>query len=247
MRRQAIALRNEETVNPLTTRFQLIAGIVQAASQQAAAGERDRAIAMLDAAGTLIESERKGLTVRVATADEIERPRRRYQRKPKAARKPRRKRVELEAQTNFAGAPVDAAAVDRKIDAAPRQVRDDVVRTVAGGALRAAAPADQVNPSVTENGVTVELGAGAESFEYRGVKHRITAKQAKFVLCLARALGQVIGRDHIIKKVWGANAAATIETTLSSMASDMKTMFAKAGLELKTVRGIGYALVPMEV
>ncbi|MBU7600863.1 response regulator transcription factor [Streptomyces sp. P38-E01] len=73
---------------------------------------------------------------------------------------------------------------------------------------------------------------------------RLTRKEFDVFVMLARSVGSVVERDHILDQVWHS----TFEGSSRSLDTHMTSLRAKLGgaARISTVRGIGYRLEPVE-
>lgn len=150
-----------------------------------------------------------------------------------------------------AALPAPDAPAERKPRAPARRTANRPKAKPAARAPKAAkrAPAAAASPAppraadaeVNSDGVSVDTTPDAESISYGGRTTELTAEQAELAALLARAMPTPVAREFLIKKLGLTSAFA--EQTLSTRASRLREAVATIGLEVKTVRGVGIALV----
>jgi DNA-binding response OmpR family regulator len=103
---------------------------------------------------------------------------------------------------------------------------------------RAGELARDPSPEMTVAGLRIDPGArrawvGEE-------ETRLTPTEFDLLVCLARSVGQVLTREHLLAEVWGWPGGAGSTRTVDS---HVKALRSKIGGErVRTVHGVGYAL-----
>ncbi|MFT3840602.1 MAG: response regulator transcription factor [Myxococcaceae bacterium] len=69
----------------------------------------------------------------------------------------------------------------------------------------------------------------------------LTRKEFDLLLMLLERKGEVLSRDDILDKVWGADVVVDVHT-VDNFVSSLKKKLKGDGFELKTVRGVGFKL-----
>jgi hypothetical protein len=115
------------------------------------------------------------------------------------------------------------------------------------GSPPAAAPERELLVAL-RSGIRVSLEPDAESIGFGGRETEITARQAQFLVCLAAAAPQPVARDFIARRMtWqGGRMPGFVDQILGTLATELRPACASIGLELKTVRGLGFALAPAQ-
>lgn len=93
------------------------------------------------------------------------------------------------------------------------------------------APSHRVGPYSIDEATRVVSGPGGEV--------SLTRKEFDLLVCLVTANGAVLSRDELLDRVWGDVVVDlhTVDNFVSSLKKKLK------GVELKTVRGVGFRLV----
>jgi DNA-binding response OmpR family regulator len=114
------------------------------------------------------------------------------------------------------------------------------VRTV----LRRARAGSQPTEKITFG--DVELDAGTREVRKRGVEVRLTAKEFDLLWFLASHPRRVFGRDQLMSRVWGYEAALDTGTVTVHVRRLREKIEADASAprHLQTVWGVGYRVVP---
>jgi len=94
-----------------------------------------------------------------------------------------------------------------------------------------AAPSHRFGPYTIDEATRVVSGPGGEVC--------LTRKEFDLLVCLVGANGAVLSRDELLDRVWGDVVVDlhTVDNFVSSLKKKLK------GVELKTVRGVGFRLV----
>lgn len=163
-------------------------------------------------------------------------------------------------------APCDARKIDENTvelvlpDWSETEVEDDATaptprRAAAGAEIASKSKPGNAPPSkpktsqqrdvITLQGITIDLTEDDESITSGEVTMEITDRQAAFFDALMGGMPSPIGRDFLCKRVFGLASARSMQSDvqLDMIAADAKAIAAKIGLEVKTIKGIGYALV----
>jgi hypothetical protein len=98
------------------------------------------------------------------------------------------------------------------------------------------------NPSYSAHGVTVDLRHGEESVSYKNKMMDISTRQAALTVALLRGAPSAIGCEFLRDKILTDVASHMRETTLDMACAELKKALAGVGLDLKTVRGVGYSI-----
>ncbi|MCZ7564721.1 MAG: hypothetical protein M5U08_13855 [Burkholderiales bacterium] len=105
-------------------------------------------------------------------------------------------------------------------------------------------PAAPARDPLFANGVEITFGPDAD-VTYAERTTEITERQAELLAVLAPAMPLPVGRDFIAGKLW-ASPPTHADVMLGEIASSLKAALPGIGLQLKTVRGVGIALQPLE-
>jgi DNA-binding response OmpR family regulator len=114
------------------------------------------------------------------------------------------------------------------------------VRTV----LRRAAPADGTRERLSFG--DIEIDAGTRDVRKSGTELRLTAKEFDLLAFLASHPRRVFGRDQLMSRVWGYEAAldtGTVTVHMRRLREKIETDPSEPR-HLQTVWGVGYRLVP---
>ena len=114
------------------------------------------------------------------------------------------------------------------------------VRTV----LRRAAPADGVRERLSFG--DIEIDGGTRDVRKNGAELRLTAKEFDLLAFLASHPRRVFGRDQLMSRVWGYEAAldtGTVTVHMRRLREKIETNPSESR-HLQTVWGVGYRLVP---
>lgn len=100
-------------------------------------------------------------------------------------------------------------------------------------------PADAAaSTSLHVAGLGIEVGARRVTRD--GAEVHLTPTEFDLLVCLARAGGDVLTREHLLARVWGWSGGAGSTRTVDS---HVKALRAKVGGDrVRTVHGVGYAL-----
>lgn len=98
------------------------------------------------------------------------------------------------------------------------------------------------DPPVTIAGITISFDQDGESVTYRGKSMEVTDRQAQFVATLAKAMPQPVGREFVTKKLFNGSVPATAAMVIDHIAMDLTKALPGIGLQLKNMKGIGFAL-----
>jgi hypothetical protein len=101
-------------------------------------------------------------------------------------------------------------------------------------------------PPVTIAGIVIRFDRECEAITFKRKTMEVTAKQAHFIAALARAMPQPVGRDFITKKVFTGSIPPTASLVLDQIAMDLGKALPGIGLQLKNVKGVGFALSEVE-
>jgi DNA-binding response OmpR family regulator len=103
---------------------------------------------------------------------------------------------------------------------------------------RAGELARDPSPEMTVAGLRIE--PGARRVWVGEDETRLTPTEFDLLVCLARSVGQVLTREHLLAEVWGWPGGSGSTRTVDS---HVKALRAKIGGErVRTVHGVGYAL-----
>lgn len=159
----------------------------------------------------------------------------------------------VRAQRASKGGPVPARRASRAAAQPPQH--DDAVKAsrrtrapdgASGGGQAKPAPAAAASRAdVTYNDVTVRFSPGVESIEHGDKLVRVNARQALFVSLIARTMPVPCDRGFIARALWsGQRVPDSSEQILTTLAGELRPRLAEVGLDIKTVRGSGFALAP---
>ncbi|MCK1798007.1 response regulator transcription factor [Streptomyces sp. XM4193] len=125
--------------------------------------------------------------------------------------------------------PFGVAELLARIEAVTRRLR--VVRSV-----------PQTHGVIDHGGLVIDRDR--HEVHLHGELLRLTRKEFDVFVMLARSVGSVVERDHILDQVWHS----TFEGSSRSLDTHMTSLRAKLGdaARISTVRGIGYRLEPVE-
>lgn len=98
------------------------------------------------------------------------------------------------------------------------------------------------NTGETINGVLVDLTADEESVTFKGKSTEVTTRQAKFVRLLARPRPQPVAEAFLVGALWDGKPPQNATEQLRTMASDLQKGLSPIGLNLASVKGVGYQL-----
>jgi len=154
------------------------------------------------------------------------------------------KRVRTEARIVSPGCveidvPDFGSAIDeQEPPASPAKRPDESTGTTAangGGAPKA-------DGAKAINGIFIDLTQDDESVTFRGKSTEVTTRQAKFVSLLARPRPQPVGESFLIGALWDGKPPANAKDQLKQMADNLQKGLSPIGLDLRTVKGVGYQL-----
>lgn len=97
-------------------------------------------------------------------------------------------------------------------------------------------------PPVTVGGITIRFENECEAITFNRKTMEITTKQAHFIATLAKAMPQPVGRDFITKKIFPGGVPTTASMVIDQIAMDLTKALPGIGLQLKNVKGVGFAL-----
>lgn len=105
-----------------------------------------------------------------------------------------------------------------------------------------------VEPPLERSGITIHFDRGAEAIELAGKLAKLSGRQAQFLAVLLKATPEPVDRKFIARKLWaGEGVPPSYDVSLSELAIALRATLAPIGLTVKTVRGVGIALQPVEV
>ena len=125
----------------------------------------------------------------------------------------------------------------------PFSMREVVARVAAllRRVERAAALADERPPTVEVGGVRIDPGSRRTTVVGEAV--HLTPTEFDLLLCLARAPGQVLSRERLLRDVWDWGDAWASASASRTVDSHVKALRSKVGASrIRTVHGVGYAL-----
>ena len=105
-------------------------------------------------------------------------------------------------------------------------------------------------PTPMSSGTVLKIGAmsiDSEKYEasHNGIVVPLTAIEFKLLQIFAQHAGVVLGREALLKQVWGANYSGDIRT-VDTHITRLRGKLGEAGNRIKTVRGFGYLFEPCE-
>jgi DNA-binding response OmpR family regulator len=89
-----------------------------------------------------------------------------------------------------------------------------------------------------------EIDIARNTLSIEGAIQILTQKEFDLAVCLFQSPAKLLGRDHLLNKVWGSNACPdtrTVDTHISRLRKKLLLNGAK-GWKLSPVYGIGYRL-----
>lgn len=92
------------------------------------------------------------------------------------------------------------------------------------------------------NGIFIDLTEDEESVTFRGKSTEVTTRQAKFVSLLARPRPQPVAEAFLVGALWDGKPPSNAVDQLKQMAADLQKGLSPIGLDLRTVKGVGYQL-----
>jgi hypothetical protein len=106
-----------------------------------------------------------------------------------------------------------------------------------GGARRSSAKVGE-----TLNGITIDLTLDSESITFNHKTTEVTTRQAKLVRLLAKPRPAPVDESFLVGALWDGRPPRDAGDQLRSIAADLKGGLAPIGLDLRTVKGVGYQL-----
>jgi DNA-binding response OmpR family regulator len=89
----------------------------------------------------------------------------------------------------------------------------------------------------------IEIDPGTRRTSVAGEAVHLTPTEFDLLLCLARAAGQVLSRERLLREVWDWGDAWGSASAARTVDSHVKALRAKiGGARIRTVHGVGYAL-----
>ncbi len=125
----------------------------------------------------------------------------------------------------------------------PFSMREVVARVAAllRRVERAAALADERPATLEVGGVRIDPGSRRTTVAGEAV--HLTPTEFDLLLCLARAPGQVLSRERLLRDVWDWGDAWASASATRTVDSHVKALRSKVGAaRIRTVHGVGYAL-----
>ena len=125
----------------------------------------------------------------------------------------------------------------------PFSMREVVARVAAllRRVERAAALADERPAAIEVGGVRIDPGSRRTTVAGEAV--HLTPTEFDLLLCLARAPGQVLSRERLLREVWDWGDAWASASATRTVDSHVKALRSKVGASrIRTVHGVGYAL-----
>jgi DNA-binding response OmpR family regulator len=125
----------------------------------------------------------------------------------------------------------------------PFSMREVVARVAAllRRVERAAVLADERPPTIRVGGVSIDPGARRTTVA--GEPVHLTPTEFDLLLCLARAGGQVLSRERLLRDVWDWGDSWGSASATRTVDSHVKALRGKVGAaRIRTVHGVGYAL-----
>lgn len=106
-----------------------------------------------------------------------------------------------------------------------------------GGARKSSAKAGE-----TLNGITIDLTLDSETITFNDKTTEVTTRQAKLVRLLAKPRPAPVDESFLVGALWDGRPPRDAGDQLRSIAADLKGGLAPIGLDLRTVKGVGYQL-----
>jgi DNA-binding response OmpR family regulator len=125
----------------------------------------------------------------------------------------------------------------------PFSMREVVARVAAllRRVERATALAEERPPTIRVGGVSIDPGARRTTVA--GEPVHLTPTEFDLLLCLARAAGQVLSRERLLRDVWDWGDSWGSASATRTVDSHVKALRGKVGAaRIRTVHGVGYAL-----
>jgi hypothetical protein len=122
-------------------------------------------------------------------------------------------------------------------------VRDDedVAPVASSPALRAATGGGRAAGKVV-NGIEIDLTFDDERVSFRGREAEVTTRQAKLVHLLARPRPQPVAETFLVGALWDGKPPKDALQQLRQICADLQKGLWPIGLDLRTVKGVGYQL-----
>lgn len=92
------------------------------------------------------------------------------------------------------------------------------------------------------NGIFIDLTQDEESITFRGKSTEVTTRQAKLVSLLARPRPQTVSENFLMGALWDGKPPKDGAEQLRLLCADLKGGLSPIGLDLRTVKGVGYQL-----
>ena len=89
----------------------------------------------------------------------------------------------------------------------------------------------------------IALDPKRHTVSVRGKTIRLTSREFALVETLVEAKGAVVSREHLLERAWVSEPAAEIESrTVNVHIHRLRRKLRAAGVEILTVKGVGYRL-----
>lgn len=92
------------------------------------------------------------------------------------------------------------------------------------------------------NGIFIDLKQDEESVTFRGKSTEVTTRQARLVALLARPRPQPVAESFLVGALWEGRPPKDAAELLRQICADLKGGMSSIGLDLRTVKGVGYQL-----
>lgn len=92
------------------------------------------------------------------------------------------------------------------------------------------------------NGITIDLTPDSETVSFGGRSIEVTTRQARLVQLLARPRPAPVAESFLIGALWDGRPPPSSREQLLQIAHDLKGALAPIGLDLRTVKNVGFQL-----
>lgn len=132
---------------------------------------------------------------------------------------------------------IPAFEFDTPAMAAPAQKRSAEKPAPTGGG---AAKKETVTKPI--NGITIDLTPDSETVSFGGRSIEVTTRQARLVQLLARPRPAPVAESFLVGALWDGRPPQRALEQLRQIAADLKGALAPIGLDLRTVKNVGFQL-----
>lgn len=148
----------------------------------------------------------------------------------------------IEARLVEGGIEIDIPEDDapKRLPPPAKRADEDSEAAAANGGGRARKPSAKAGETL--NGVTIDLTLDSEAITFNNKTTEVTTRQAKFVRLLAKPRPQTVAESFLVGALWDGRPPRDAAEQLRLLAIDLKGGLAPIGLDLRTVKGVGYQL-----